>query len=128
MQHEMNDKEFWQHFRSPRPKKNCPDPEDLTALLDGRLNDDEKEQIEAHLADCPACLEKYIAARPTEDEKLLTLPAIDWHNLAAGVSETAAATKTGRAADKSHSKDSPRKSPLNVCPNTLNCSLNSDRR
>ena len=103
MPHEMNDKELWQHFRSPRPKmQSCPDPVDLAALLDGRLNGDEKEQIEAHLADCPACLENYIAAQPTEDEALLTLPTVDWHNLAAGVSETAATTKTGKTAGRSY--------------------------
>lgn len=103
MQHKINDKELWQHFRSSRPhSRSCPDPGELAALIDGRLNNDKKEQIEAHLADCPTCLENYIAARQSKDEMLLTMTPLDLHNLADKISETAAATKTGRTANRGY--------------------------
>ena len=33
----------------------CPDAETLAAYLDGRLTQDEREDLTAHVADCEAC-------------------------------------------------------------------------
>jgi ferric-dicitrate binding protein FerR (iron transport regulator) len=41
----------------PTGAAGCPSAEDLARLLDGRLDDAERGRLEAHLADCPDCLE-----------------------------------------------------------------------
>lgn len=105
MPHEMNDKELWQQLKKFLPTtQSCPDPVELAALLDGRLDDDEKDKIETHLAHCPACLENYLAAGPIGDETTLALPLLDWHNLSENICKLAVSTKTGNAAGKGYSK------------------------
>jgi len=37
----------------------CPDPQLLSIYMDGELPSPWKEKMEAHLAECPACTEKY---------------------------------------------------------------------
>jgi hypothetical protein len=40
----------------PRPRWSCPGPEQLAALADGRVDASARTQLEAHVADCDACL------------------------------------------------------------------------
>jgi hypothetical protein len=44
-------------------KKVCPDEELLADYLEGRLSDNERSKMEAHLSDCERCLDEFMVAR-----------------------------------------------------------------
>ncbi len=52
-----------------RPGRRCPDEALLSAYADHRIPDDKRATLEAHLADCEACLGQvaFLARRPAED-------------------------------------------------------------
>ena len=61
------DRLLWRRFARPARAAGagCPDELSLAAWLDGQAPPGQAEQIEAHLAGCPACLEAVIELRAT---------------------------------------------------------------
>lgn len=61
---EADDRSLWKSLRGRRASPPaCPDANALAAFLDGRLPGQEREALEAHLADCEACLEACLEVR-----------------------------------------------------------------
>lgn len=54
---QWKDRELWAPFAGvPGDAPGaCPGPLELAAYLDGRAADEQRERLEGHLADCPAC-------------------------------------------------------------------------
>lgn len=48
----------------------CTTPNLLDRYIDGHLSDSEKEQVEAHLAECPRCLEAFALGKMLSDEQI----------------------------------------------------------
>jgi len=73
----MTEKELWEQYdteRDPESGSACPDFNDLGAYIEGNLDDEEREKIEAHLNRCPECLDLVLALREdivAENEPLL---------------------------------------------------------
>lgn len=75
----------------------CPDLETLAAYLDGRVADDERQRIAAHLADCESCyfvfaetaqIETDVAPKPAP--RWWATPRLLWPTAAAGLAAAAA--------------------------------------
>lgn len=54
----------------------CPSPEEIAAYIEGRLSQEERARVDAHLADCPDCYEIYLGAVEfqLEDEAATVVP------------------------------------------------------
>ena len=62
----MNEKELWERFKEesvPSEISECPDINDLAAYAEGRLEEREKEKMEAHLSRCEPCLDTLLALK-----------------------------------------------------------------
>ncbi|MHC4446937.1 MAG: anti-sigma factor family protein [Planctomycetota bacterium] len=46
----------------------CPSPLELAAFIDGRASEAQRQALESHLADCPACLEAVAEIRSVQTE------------------------------------------------------------
>lgn len=56
---EDDERTFWRRYRGGRPApapSPCPGEEALAAFLEGRLEDEERERLLAHLVGCSGCL------------------------------------------------------------------------
>jgi anti-sigma factor RsiW len=62
--------QLWRRYRSagPRPSPECPGESELAGFIDGRLPPDRHDTIEAHMADCPECLDALIQMRALQAE------------------------------------------------------------
>lgn len=60
---------------SKRPTTPCPSDETLGALVEGALGGGERDRVEAHVADCPACLDVVAASLPEETSPQVATPA-----------------------------------------------------
>ncbi len=69
--------ELWQRFRlTGTENKGCPRTDLLASWLDGRLDDGQRQSIEAHLLQCEQCMETVVCIFRSLDDKeeQLTLP------------------------------------------------------
>jgi anti-sigma factor RsiW len=64
-EHNPNEIQLWRQYADGLEPSNraCPTDLELAGYLDGRLGDAGQSRVEAHLADCPACLEAVLEAR-----------------------------------------------------------------
>jgi anti-sigma factor RsiW len=68
--------ELWRRYRNecPRRPPGCPGESELAALIDYKLPPDRHDGIQAHLADCPECLEAFCQMRVLQAESRPGVP------------------------------------------------------
>jgi anti-sigma factor RsiW len=73
-----SDEALWRALADRRgaPSGSCPSPLELAAYLDGRLDDAARDAVEAHLADCAACLTAVREVRRLQVETAETTPLV----------------------------------------------------
>jgi len=71
----QEDRELVHKLASRRHRRSdCPTLADLAAYVDGTMDAEEAERIEAHLADCPTCLDTVLDARERVDAPPMVAP------------------------------------------------------
>jgi len=77
-QHEDREhRALWERYRGggpAHPRSPCLEPNALAAYIDGRLPDDARPRLEAHLACCPSCREQLGEARAILAADTLPVP------------------------------------------------------
>lgn len=64
----MNEKELWQKYKSSMSiKEKCPSYNDLAAYIEMRLDPEDRERVESHLAGCTSCLDTVIMLKQAKN-------------------------------------------------------------
>lgn len=71
--------------RTQPPLSACPDSEKLACLLDGKLDETERDQVLAHIDSCSACYETWLTLSSLQEQKQASKGKIiqgPWHRIA----------------------------------------------